>query len=600
MNAADDDIFADLRAVVTLNGDRPWVAMARGPRWALRDVAAFADAVAPGSVCYLSSALRLPEAPPGALVVVGLDAGTAGWLNLHRNALKTARLRTLVWLPVEDGLDLRRVAPDLDSWIGSWVDLPGAAPPSVVARLRAAPCGRVSLSAPVDPDTLEAAWPGTPWTVVEPARDPSEPLPEGGIRFTGLFWEGGLRRALRQLAWSAHAGPVLLEAPLRVPSGFARVDPTCLPWPAAAERLRAAGHPEPDAAAARAGGLVQDLDGEPLGAEDLPPWTDLDEAAGWAARAAGDDSERWASLLLGQARAEGEAAFAAAVARGWVADRTARLGPDDPRTVDARFELAVALRDQGKLHEAAYEADRVREMRRQSLGADHPATWQATELLASLHLGLGFTDLQLAVDRLTLEQMLAAGTRFLGPEHPDTLRTLQNLAHVLYAQGDLAGARSRYEQALEAQTRLLGPEHRDTLVTLQDLAGTLHAQGDLAGARARYEQVLEAQTRLLGPEHPDTLGTLQNLAGTLRAQGDLAGARARYEQALEAMTRLLGSEHPDTTTTRFNLVLTLRQLDPPAATPHLEVLRRLSDRDPATLSAVERQILERVRALDRR
>jgi hypothetical protein len=89
----------------------------------------------------------------------------------------------------------------------------------------------VSLSAPVDPETMEAAWPGTPWTVVEPARDRSEPLPEGGIRFTGVNWEGGLRRALRQLAWSAHAGPVLLEAPLRVPSGFARVDPTCSPRP---------------------------------------------------------------------------------------------------------------------------------------------------------------------------------------------------------------------------------------------------------------------------------------------------------------------------------------------------------------------------------
>jgi len=155
------------------------------------------------------------------------------------------------------------------------------------------------------------------------------------------------------------------------------------------------------------------------------------------------------------------------------------------------------------------------------------------------------------------ERAVAHGTRWLGPEHPDTLSSLGNLAETLRAQGDLAGARAKQEQVLAACQRVLGPEHPDTLTSLNNLAATLRAQGDLAGARAKQEQVLAARQRVLGPEHPDTLGSLNNLAATLRAQGDLAGARAKQEQVLAACQRVLGPEHPDTLTSLNNLAATL-------------------------------------------
>jgi hypothetical protein len=62
-----------------------------------------------------------------------------------------------------------------------------------------------------------------------------------------------------------------------------------------------------------------------------------------------------------------------------------------------------------------------------------------------------------------------------------------------------------------------GPEHPDTLTAMNDLALTLWSQGDLAGARDLQEQVLEASTRTLGPEHPDTLRAKDVLAMTLAA-----------------------------------------------------------------------------------
>ncbi len=50
-------------------------------------------------------------------------------------------------------------------------------------------------------------------------------------------------------------------------------------------------------------------------------------------------------------------------------------------------------------------------------------------------------------------------TGYWGPEHPDTLASMGNLAVVLEAQGELAAARQLHEQELEVWRRVLGPEH---------------------------------------------------------------------------------------------------------------------------------------------
>ena len=146
----------------------------------------------------------------------------------------------------------------------------------------------------------------------------------------------------------------------------------------------------------------------------------------------------------------------------------------------------------------------------------------------------------------------------LGPEHPETLTSMNNLAETLRAQGDLAGARKLEEEALEILRRVLGPEHLATLASMNNLASTLQAQGDLAGARKLHQETLEIRRRVLGPEHPDTLTSMNNLALTLRTQGDLAASRKLHEEELQICRRVLGPEHPETLTSTNNLGLTLR------------------------------------------
>ena len=54
---------------------------------------------------------------------------------------------------------------------------------------------------------------------------------------------------------------------------------------------------------------------------------------------------------------------------------------------------------------------------------------------------------------------MAADTReeqVLGKEHPETLGSVNNLASLLYARADYAGAELLYRRALETQERTLG------------------------------------------------------------------------------------------------------------------------------------------------
>ena len=74
---------------------------------------------------------------------------------------------------------------------------------------------------------------------------------------------------------------------------------------------------------------------------------------------------------------------------------------------------------------------------------------------------------------------------------------------------------------MEAQSRTLGPEHPDTLTSMNYLATVLGAQGRLDEAAVLGRQVLEARRRTLGPEHPQTLNSMNNLARRFQDQGKL-------------------------------------------------------------------------------
>ena len=69
-----------------------------------------------------------------------------------------------------------------------------------------------------------------------------------------------------------------------------------------------------------------------------------------------------------------------------------------------------------------------------------------------------------------------------------------------------------FRELLDLQRRVLGPEHPSTLNTMDNLAASLLGQGKHAEAEQMFRELLDVQRRVLGPEHPDTLATVSNLA----------------------------------------------------------------------------------------
>jgi tetratricopeptide (TPR) repeat protein len=123
----------------------------------------------------------------------------------------------------------------------------------------------------------------------------------------------------------------------------------------------------------------------------------------------------------------------------------------------------------------------------------------------------------------------------------DCMAQYQQAALAAYTQ-----ARLLYKRALEIREKVLGPEHPDTATSLNNLAFLLEDQADFAGARPLYESALKIREKVLGPEHPETATSLNNLGFLLHRQGNLAGARPLYERALKIREKVLPPEHPDT------------------------------------------------------
>ncbi|MCO5994976.1 tetratricopeptide repeat protein [Actinoallomurus rhizosphaericola] len=157
-------------------------------------------------------------------------------------------------------------------------------------------------------------------------------------------------------------------------------------------------------------------------------------------------------------------------------------------------------------------------------------------------------------------QALTANTEQLGPDHPDTLTSQNNLALALSDLGRLEEAEAEHRAVLDARIRVLGPEHPNTLTSRGNLAVVLSELGRLEEAEAEHRAVLNARIRVLGPEHPDTLTSRNNLALVLSELGRLEEAEAEHRAELEACIRVLGPEHPNTLTSRGNLALVLSEL----------------------------------------
>ena len=98
----------------------------------------------------------------------------------------------------------------------------------------------------------------------------------------------------------------------------------------------------------------------------------------------------------------------------------------------------------------------------------------------------------------------------LGPNHQNTIGTVNNLANVLNKQGRLEEAQKLYERVLSGQERVLGLNHEHTLNTVNNLATILFEQGRLEEAKKQFERTLSGYAQILGPNHFKTILLLES------------------------------------------------------------------------------------------
>jgi tetratricopeptide (TPR) repeat protein len=130
-----------------------------------------------------------------------------------------------------------------------------------------------------------------------------------------------------------------------------------------------------------------------------------------------------------------------------------------------------------------------------------------------------------------LEQTLGKQKTRLGPDHPDTLTSMSNLAVAYEASGQLDMAVPLLEQTLGKQKTRLGPDHPDTLTCMNNLAEMYWQLERLDQSIPLFEETLRWQEKKLGRQHPSTLMTVANLGVNYRDAGRLGEAIPLLEEA---------------------------------------------------------------------
>jgi eukaryotic-like serine/threonine-protein kinase len=231
--------------------------------------------------------------------------------------------------------------------------------------------------------------------------------------------------------------------------------------------------------------------------------------------------------------------------------------PNQP-LIEARLRLTMAgsFHDLGDEQTAAKQAEAARALYTRHRGPDHPDTLESMSDLAVIYEALGRY-----ADALKLnEETLALKKAKLGPDHPETLISMNNLAASYQALGRYADALKLKQETLALRKAKLGPDHPATLMSMNNLANSYRALGRYADALKLKQEALALMKAKLGPDQPYTLLCMNSLASTYADLGRSADALKLWEETLPLGKAKLGADHLITLSTMNNLAEIYREL----------------------------------------
>jgi tetratricopeptide (TPR) repeat protein len=222
--------------------------------------------------------------------------------------------------------------------------------------------------------------------------------------------------------------------------------------------------------------------------------------------------------------------------------RRRTLGEDHPHTVNDTANLAALIMDMDKLAEAEPLAREALAKSRLLFGNEHASTLKSVNTLGQVLFRLNkFTETE-----PLYREALTTGRRVLGANHPDVIIWIANMGVLLQRLSRSAEAEPYLREAMDKNRQTLGEAHPYTLTMTRNLVELLHKEGKLADAEEVLRSALEGVRRVQGADHPDTVRMTRDLADMLRQRNKLADAESLMRPVLESVRRRQGEDHPDT------------------------------------------------------
>jgi tetratricopeptide (TPR) repeat protein len=211
-----------------------------------------------------------------------------------------------------------------------------------------------------------------------------------------------------------------------------------------------------------------------------------------------------------------------------------------------------------------------------------PSSHISLETWAALLQSAGNFLIQLGQYELS-EKMIVTSLetrqRLLGPEHQDSLDTMNQHVLILHMRGKNEEAEEVSKHVLASRVRLLGAEHTATLTSMNNLASVYSAVGKMKKSEELNAEVIELRKKALGPEHPYTLDTMNNQVCVYIKQGRFEDAVQLGREVAEKRNKFFGPQHQKTVMSQGSLAVALTKLGrlDEAEVLMVEVLERARD-----------------------
>ena len=201
-------------------------------------------------------------------------------------------------------------------------------------------------------------------------------------------------------------------------------------------------------------------------------------------------------------------------------------------------DLTLSLWFAGRLDLSRRVGERAVQGLLKRLGPDDPLTLTAMFNLARTYLHLRKQD----ASRTLLIEVLRKRKRFFGTDHPDTLMTRNELGmSFCLVREKLAAAERLVSNVLAARKRILGEEHAYTLWSMNDLAKVYTTRQRPHEAIAILDKAGPVIRRTLGESHPGMSMTKANLAQAYVRAQRWSEAETLIKELLQAVPK----DHPD-------------------------------------------------------